>query len=49
MLYRIGLMMILLTTAVESESLLVPLVMAIIGITLMAIGGGDNGKADAER
>ena len=49
MLYGIGLMMILLTTAVESESLMVPLVMVVIGITLMAIGGGNNGKADAER
>ena len=48
MLYGIGIIVLLFATAIESESLIVPLAVAFIGITLMAIGGND-GEADTER
>ena len=39
MLYGLGLILLLLSCAVESESLIVPMVVAVIGIALMCIGG----------
>lgn len=49
MLYRLGLVILLLTiTVVDSGTMLIPLGMATLGIALMMIGGANN-ETDAER
>lgn len=48
MLYRLGFIVLFLSTAVESDSVLAPLVVATIGIVLMAIGNGKESKHEAE-
>lgn len=46
MLYGIGLVLLLLSCAVESESLIVPVVVAVIGIVLMCIGGDEKNETE---
>lgn len=46
MLYGIGLVLLLLSCAVESESLIVPVVVAVIGIALMCIGGDKKNETE---
>jgi hypothetical protein len=46
MLYGIGLILLLFSCAVESETLIAPIVVALVGVALMVIGGKRDGKKE---
>lgn len=48
MLYGIGIVILLLSCAVESESLIVPVIVALVGIVLMSIGKKPGGRHETE-